>query len=213
MDDEPIITVKPVLLAMHEDVTPSEYYLDDVVCTIGRAPGCRILIQGAQISRLHARIEPVEGARYVLSDAGSVNGTYVNGRRVTGSHILRHDDIIGLGAPTPLLRFLDADATVYSSGTLTYDERTMVFRLQTTPLDLTMTQFRLLSHLYRNVGSVCSRESCAQALWGRDYEPGLDAGALDQAFNSLRRVLRDADPEHGGDLIQTRRGLGYELVL
>lgn len=199
-----------MLLAMNDGITPTEYRLDGAVCTIGRAQGCQILVPGAQISRLHAKIEP-SGPRYILSDAGSVNGTYVNGRRISGPHMLADDDTIGLGSPAPSLRFLDPDATVQTAGKLRYDERTMVFWLNNQPMELTKMQFRLLLHLYRNLGAVCSRESCAEAIWNRDFEPGLDAGALDQAINSLRRVLRQVDPE--ADLIQTRRGMGYELVM
>ncbi|MFV9506278.1 MAG: winged helix-turn-helix domain-containing protein [Oscillochloridaceae bacterium umkhey_bin13] len=199
-----------LLLALNAAISPPEFLLDAQPCTLGRGQGCVVLVTGPQISRLHARIEP-SGPRYVLSDAGSVNGTYVNGRQLTGPHTLVHDDLIGLGSPTPLLRFLDPDATVPTVGMLRYDDRTLSFQLDGQPLELTKSQYRLLLHLYRNMGAVCTRESCAEALWGRDFDPGMDAGALDQAINSLRRALRQAVPDT--DLIQTRRGLGYELVL
>ncbi|MFV9507356.1 MAG: winged helix-turn-helix domain-containing protein [Oscillochloridaceae bacterium umkhey_bin13] len=73
------------------------------------------------------------------------------------------------------------------------------------------TQTRLLRHLYDHAGTVCTRESCAVALWGQQYEPGRDAGALDRAINGLRAVLRRAKPEL--ELIRTQRGRGYELVV
>lgn len=207
--DEAQLIGNAALVALSDDISPAEYHLGSEVCTIGRARGCRVLVPRDDISRLHARIE-ASGPRFILSDAGSVNGTYVNGRRITSPHMLADDDAIGLGSPMPLLRFLDPDATIQSGGKLRYDEKSM-FWLNSRPLELTKTQFRLLLHLYRNFGSVCTRESCAEAIWNRDFDPGLDAGALDQAINSLRRVLREADPET--DLIQTRRGVGYELVM
>jgi pSer/pThr/pTyr-binding forkhead associated (FHA) protein len=210
MGDDFIHDELAFLLAMAAQITPAEYQLSDERCTIGRGRGCRILVPGTQISRLHAQIE-ASGPRYILSDAGSVNGTYVNGRQLTGPHTLANNDTIGLGSPVPLLRFVDQDATVMSDGSLRYDERALTFWLQGQALDLTKSQYRLLLHLYRNLGAVCSRESCAEALWGRDFDPGMDAGALDQALNSLRRALRQVDPEL--DLIKTRRGMGYELVL
>jgi hypothetical protein len=196
---------------MQPGITPEEYLLGDTVCTIGRWPSCTIVVQGPLISRLHAKIEP-QGPRYVLNDAGSVNGTFVNGQRISEPYLLASDDLIALGAPAPpLLRFIDPDPTRHAGGSLRFDERAMVFSLAGQPLDLTPSQFKLLLHLYRHRGEVCSRESCAQAIWGRDYVPGMDAGALDQAFNGLRRALRQADPQ--ASLIQTRRGLGYELTL
>lgn len=195
---------------MHNSITPAEYRLDNKVCTIGRAEGCQIRVTGNQISRLHARIE-ASGPRYILSDAGSVNGTYINGRRITGPQTLVDDDTIGLGSPAPILRFVDPDATMQTSGALRYDEHALMFILNGQPLELSKTQQKLLLHLYRNLGSVCSRESCAEAIWSHDFAPGMDAGALDQALNSLRRALRDVDPD--AELIHTRRGRGYELVL
>jgi len=203
-------TMHAQVLALDPGVTPQEVTLEADGCVIGRAASCHIIIRQKLVSRLHARIE-CNGPRFMLIDTNSANGTFVNRRRIREPHLLQHDDIIGLGSPEPLLRFLDPDPTYRPANQLRYDERAMLFILGNQPLDLTPTQFRLLHHLYHHAGDTCSRESCAQALWGRNYEPGLDAGALDQAFNSLRRALRKADPDH--DLIQTRRGLGYTLVL
>jgi DNA-binding response OmpR family regulator len=56
---------------------------------------------------------------------------------------------------------------------------------------------------------VCTRESCAQAIWGRDYDPELDTEALDRAISTLRGQLRKIAAK--ADLIETRRGLGYLL--
>jgi DNA-binding response OmpR family regulator len=94
---------------------------------------------------------------------------------------------------------------------LRYDRQSMTFHLSQKPVELTPAQFRLLHHLHQHAGSVCTRESCAEAIWGRDYDPGLDADALDRAISNLRGQLRKIDPE--ADLIQTRHGLGYVLVL
>lgn len=49
------------------------------------------------VSRLHARIMP-DGDGYVLEDAGSANGTFANGLRLTGRRVLREGDVIRLGA-------------------------------------------------------------------------------------------------------------------
>ena len=54
----------------------------------------------------------------------------------------------------------------------------MRFSLDQQPIELTAAQFRLLTHLYQNAGNLCTRESCAAAIWGRDYDPGMDAAAL-----------------------------------
>jgi DNA-binding response OmpR family regulator len=189
-------------------VTPGSIELEGEVCTLGRAAGCSIVVQHPLVSRLHARIER-SGPRYVLADAGSANGTYVNSQRLRGLHVLGDNDLIGLGTARPLLRFVDPDPTTRAEGQLRFDERTMSFWYGEQPVSLTPMQFRLLHYLYQHAGEVCSRESCAQAIWGRDYDPGMDAGALDTALNSLRKALRAVSL--GADLIETRRGLGYVL--
>lgn len=198
------------LIALHDDVQPAESILEADVYTLGRSPLCQIVVQRSIVSRLHAKIER-EGPRYQLVDAGSANGTFLNGKRLTAPHLLSDRDLIGLGAATAVLRFVDPDPTVIPVTRLRYDERAMQFTLGNTPVDLTPAQFRLLHHLYQFAGEVCTRESCAAALWGHDYDPGLDADALDRAFSSLRGQLRRIDPD--ADLIETRRGLGYVLHL
>jgi DNA-binding response OmpR family regulator len=116
-----------------------------------------------------------------------------------------------LGAASAILRFVDPDPTVIPVTRLRYDEHAMTFTLGNSPLELTPAQFRLLHHLSQFAGEVCTRESCAAALWGHDYDPGMDADALDRAFSTLRGQLRRVDAE--ADLIETRRGLGYVLHL
>lgn len=198
------------LIALHEEIQPGEWILEADVYSLGRSPLCQIVVQRSTVSRLHAKIER-DGPRYVLVDTGSANGTFVNGQRLNAPHVLSDRDLIGLGAATALLRFLDPDPTVVPKTRLRYDERSMLFLLDNQPLDLTPAQFRLLYHLYQFAGAVCTRESCAEALWGREYEPGLDADALDRAFSSLRSQLRRTAAR--ADLIETRRGLGYVLNL
>lgn len=197
------------LVALNDDVSPAEFPLNGAEHTVGRAASCDIVVRRQTISRLHARFVRA-GPRYALRDAGSANGTFVNGRQVVGDHLLSHRDTIGLGAAGELLRFVDPDPTVVPASRLRFDERAQLFFLGPHPLELPPGQHRLLLHLFRHLGELCTRESCAQAIWGRDYDPGLDAEAFDRAMSNLRGVLRRADPD--ADLIQTRRGLGYMLL-
>lgn len=201
-------THPPRIVALHEDVQPTTYLIETDVCTIGRSPMCHIVVSRNTVSRLHAKIER-DGPRYVLSDANSANGTFVNGRRIREPHLLEDKDRVGLSTEIAFLRFEDPDTTVQIVARLRYDREAMSFFLNQNPLDLTPTQFQLLRHLYRHIGSICTRESCAEAIWGRDYDPDRDAEALDKAISNLRRRLRKVDPE--ANLIETRRGVGYVL--
>lgn len=189
-------------------VAPHDLWLTEQTYTIGRAPGCTIVVSDPLVSRLHARIER-QNAWYVIIDEGSVNGTFVNGQRLIDKRLLRTNDEIGLGSPVGLLRFVDPESTVMAEGLLIYDDRDKSFFLGDAQLDLSPLQFRLLLHLYQNAGEVCSRTSCAQAIWDRAYDPEIDSGALDQAVNSLRRALKRARTT--AHLIETRRGIGYRL--
>jgi DNA-binding response OmpR family regulator len=196
-------------LALHEDVQPTEYALEVDICTVGRSPMCQIVVPRQIVSRLHARIERA-GPRHMLRDAGSANGTYINGHRIHEPYLLRHRDLVGLGDTTAVLRFIDPDPTFERPDVVRYDERRMTFFLGQQPLDLSRNQFRLLHHLYQHLSDVCTRESCAEAIWGRDYDPGRDAQALDGVCRDLRRRLREIDPN--ADPIKTHRNFGYELL-
>lgn len=198
------------LIALHDDIEPGECVLSGAEYTVGRSPLCDIVIRRATISRLHARIVQA-GPRYQIQDAGSANGTYVNGQLLTGPHMLADRDVIALGNAGEVLRFIDLDPTVVPKNKLRLDERTQIFVLGNQALELPPSQHRLLLFLYRHAGSLCTREACAEAIWGREYDPGLDAEALDRAISNLRSILRRADPE--ADLLKTRRGLGYMLSI
>ena len=69
---------------------------------IGRDRRCSIVLDASGVSRQHARII-VSGNRTLVEDAGSKNGTWVNGTRIDLATVLRHGDLIALGKA--LLRF------------------------------------------------------------------------------------------------------------
>jgi hypothetical protein len=65
--------------------------------TIGRAESCDVGLFGdAGVERLHARIT-YRDAGYVLSDAGTPGGTYLNDRRLTEPAALASGDLIRVG--------------------------------------------------------------------------------------------------------------------
>ena len=54
----------------------------DPILTIGRDAGCSLTLPHKQVSRTHAVIK-IRGSTMHMTDEGSSNGTYVNGRRMT----------------------------------------------------------------------------------------------------------------------------------
>ena len=63
--------------------------------TLGRLPGCTLMLIGNAVSREHAKVFEKDG-RFFVVDLNSSNGTRVNGDKVT-RHELRDGDEIQLG--------------------------------------------------------------------------------------------------------------------
>ena len=66
------------------------------ICQIGRSLSNEVVVQDAEVSRHHATVE-VRGNDHILTDAGSRNGTCLNGARITGPVRLKHGDRIEVG--------------------------------------------------------------------------------------------------------------------
>jgi pSer/pThr/pTyr-binding forkhead associated (FHA) protein len=77
---------------------------------IGRGAECDISVDDPGVSRRHAVVKPGRGG-FTLTDE-SANGTFVNGRRMTGAQALTHGDVVGIG--TEEFR-VDVDAAPFAS--------------------------------------------------------------------------------------------------
>lgn len=62
---------------------------------LGRAPSCDIKILSPNISKEHVKIEVLGGDKFIISDMGSRNGTFLNGTQIRSSR-LNPGDRIGL---------------------------------------------------------------------------------------------------------------------
>lgn len=71
--------------------------------TIGRHEESYIVLADPQASRHHAEVA-MQGGRWVIRDLGSANGTFVNGQRITGPHVLNPNDLIQVGQTSFRLR-------------------------------------------------------------------------------------------------------------
>jgi len=91
------------------------------VITIGRHPTNDLALdpeRDLDASSRHAEIR-LYGEEAHLVDLGSSNGTFVNGLRLAGTHVLAHGDVIEFGLGGPKVRVLLAPATVGRVGTTT----------------------------------------------------------------------------------------------
>jgi hypothetical protein len=62
---------------------------------IGRSPECDVFLDDVTVSRRHAELTR-EGAVFTIRDLGSLNGTFVNKRRIESS-VLEDDDEVQIG--------------------------------------------------------------------------------------------------------------------
>ena len=78
-------------------VTKNELLYSDVM-KVGRAPDCEVRVDFPTVSQRHAQLE-LKSGRYSISDAGSTNGTSVNGKMIEkdSSQELADGDIIRIG--------------------------------------------------------------------------------------------------------------------
>jgi predicted component of type VI protein secretion system len=74
-----------------------ETHAIDRELTVGRGAGCAIVLgDDTYVSQLHARLFQQNGEGYI-EDLGSTNGTYVNGKAITGATRLRRGDQVQFG--------------------------------------------------------------------------------------------------------------------
>lgn len=81
----------------------SEYQLADHN-VLGRHPKNRIKVQEPGVSKVHCLISQDSGRDFTIRDLGSRNGTYVNGKRITGKVALKDGDDLLLGNTRCLFR-------------------------------------------------------------------------------------------------------------
>jgi hypothetical protein len=74
-----------------------ETHAIDRELTVGRGAGCAIVLgEDTYVSQLHARLFQQNGEGYI-EDLGSTNGTYVNGKLISGATRLRRGDQVQVG--------------------------------------------------------------------------------------------------------------------
>lgn len=85
-----------------------------------------------------------------------------------------------------------------SNGTIKYNNKI---------IELTKNELKILSYLIKNKGNIVSRESLMNYLW--DCEMFIDDNTLSVNVTRIRKKL---DEVGLGNVIETRRGLGYIIV-
>ena len=85
----------PSLILIYGDQLGRRFPISDRL-TIGRGPSNDIALEARDVSRRHASLRTTPDG-VVLSDAGSTNGTELNGSRIDGDVILANGDLLNVG--------------------------------------------------------------------------------------------------------------------
>lgn len=93
----PVLVTRHHLLVVAPDAAPRTVPITDAALVIGRQPPCGLLLPGGEVSRQHCRID-VAGGEATITDLGSTNGTFVDGRRLADPTALRPGAVIQVGA-------------------------------------------------------------------------------------------------------------------
>ena len=84
-------------LVVRQGPLPGQVFeLNKDVISIGRDIANDFVINDAEVSRRHAKLT-LEGDRYKIEDLNSTNGTYIDGQRLIGPHLLAIGEIIMFG--------------------------------------------------------------------------------------------------------------------
>jgi len=84
------------IVAVRSDTLAGQRFALDRPKVIGRSNDADIIIDDSYASEFHLRVGVQEG-EVMLSDLGSTNGTYLNGRRVTVPTVIAKGDAIQIG--------------------------------------------------------------------------------------------------------------------
>ena len=182
------------LTNMRADSTEERLPLDQEVITLGRSEACDVVVSSPTVSRLHARIELHYG-RYVLFDADSTNGTFINGQCIQHSQQLSTGDELWLGSPDVRLVFTDPEQTLITrvsstAPALFIDAAAHRVTLCDSPVQLSPREYAVLLHLATHAGILCTREETFLAVWGHPYDHTTSEDALNACITKLRRNLR-----------------------
>lgn len=176
--------------------------------SIGRDDDNELVVVAPGVSRKHAQLMlDVASGRLLLVDLGSMNGSFVNRMRVTGSRLLDVGDIVHLGSAELRVRRSDAGRV---DSVLPADERTVV----SAPDAVLSEHFvaheeaffellggRGLSGALQPIVAAADRRVAAYELLGRCTNPDLPASPV-RLFHFATRLHREAElsaafREHG----------------
>ena len=95
-DDSPLEDIGmegPALVVRSGGGRAGEHFVPtEDATTIGRSPDCDIFLDDVTVSRQHAILRR-NGSQFLIEDQGSLNGTFVNRRRIESAELADGDEL------------------------------------------------------------------------------------------------------------------------
>jgi len=88
----------PKFIVLSEQLRGQMFELKQDEITIGRSDERTICLKDPTVSTLHCKVTRTEDGKLIIADAGSTNGTKVNGAPLTAEHELQNGDTVKIGA-------------------------------------------------------------------------------------------------------------------
>jgi pSer/pThr/pTyr-binding forkhead associated (FHA) protein len=93
-----------ILNVSYADGTSDEIELNQRTLFIGRASSFGKFEQDVEISRKHLLVKINDTGEVFIEDQGSTNGSFLNGKRITGMHLVRPKDEVKVGSSVLKIR-------------------------------------------------------------------------------------------------------------
>ena len=101
-------------------------------------------------------------------------------------------------------------SSIIHFGEFTLDTTKKHFQHQSTSIDLTKKEYKLLSYLVLNKNRVLDRLQLTEHIWGEFFEDDFDSNYIDVHIKNIRKKLSAFD---NSNWIKTVRGIGYKFEL
>jgi len=88
----------------YQDGTKEEVELNQKTLFVGRASSFGKFEQDPEISRKHLLVKLNDTGQVFIEDQGSTNGSFLNGKRITGMHLVQPEDQVKVGTAVIKIR-------------------------------------------------------------------------------------------------------------
>ena len=206
---------RPLLILREPRGSRQQWAIEKPEVILGRSEECDVQLPGRAVSRRHAQILQTDRG-YLLTDLGSKNGTFVNGKEVRGEpYRLKDGDELQIALYIKM-GFVGADATVpleltgpYKGLRVDKPAKKVFLGDQELSPPLSAAQYRLLELLSEREGHVVTRDEIVSVVWSEQDALGVTEQAIDALVHRLRDRIAALDPDH--EYIVTVRGHGLRL--